>query len=41
MGELITIFMVFVFIVGMSIVVKDVIDHAKKHHLTKRSSGPR
>lgn len=39
MAEIIVVFMVLVFIFGLSIVVKDVLQHAQKHRLTKGSSG--
>lgn len=37
MGELIVVFMVLVFCIGISILVRDVLTHAKKSHLTKKS----
>jgi len=35
MGELIVIFMVLVFAIGLGVVAKDVLEHAKKTSLTK------
>ncbi len=35
MNEIIVIFMVIVFCIGMGIVIKDAIQHAAKHHMTK------
>ena len=41
MGELIAIFMILVFCIGMGVVVKEVLEHAAKPRLTKRSSRQR
>jgi uncharacterized iron-regulated membrane protein len=37
MGELIVIFMVLMFIVGLGVVIKDVLEHARKPRLTRHS----
>ncbi len=36
MGELIVIFMLLVFTIGLGVVVKEAVDHAKKTTLSKR-----
>jgi|GEM_PF-2246537 len=36
MGELIVIFMVLVFIVGIGVVVKEALEHAQKNDLTNK-----